>query len=183
MSDDHIIVFHDADASRLCGTAVQIGRSTLTAISQLRLGGEPIPTLDELLALVGGRVPLLLEIKTDDDVGRWGPALIDKLRDYRGPYGIMSFDPMLVRSLKAHLPEVRRGLVIDAELSSFRRKLALSLADPQFVAVDRRAVGEAWVQSLRQSMPVYSWTVRTPEERAQAQVQADALIWEADGRP
>jgi len=74
-------------------------------------------------------------------------------------------------------------LVIDADLSAFRRKLAMSLADPQFVAVDRRAGGEAWVQSLRQSMRVYSWTIRTPEERAQAQVQADALIWEADGRP
>jgi glycerophosphoryl diester phosphodiesterase len=182
-SDDRIVVFHDADAMRLCGSALRIGRSTMKAIAELRLGGGPIPTLDELLALIGGRVPLLLEIKTDDDVARWGPALIEKLRGYRGPYGIMSFDPMLVRSLKAHLPDVRRGLVIDAELSSFRRKLALSLADPQFVAVDRRVAGEAWVQSLRQSMPVYSWTIRTPEERAQAQVQADALIWEADGRP
>jgi glycerophosphoryl diester phosphodiesterase len=182
-SDDHIIVFHDADASRLCGTAMQIGRSNLTAVGELRLAGEPIPTLEELLALVGGRVPLLLEIKTDDDVGRWGRALLEKLTAYRGQYGIMSFDPMLVRSLKAHSPEVRRGLVIDAELSSFRRKLALSLAEPQFVAVDRRAAGEAWVQSLRRLMPVYTWTIRTPDERMQAQVQGDALIWEADGRP
>ena len=155
----------------------------MKAISQLRLGGERIPTLDELLALVDGRAPLLLEIKTDDDVARWGAALLEKLTAYRGPYGIMSFDPMLARSLKAHLPEVRRGLVINADLSSFRRKLALSLADPQFVAVDRRAAGEAWVQSLARLMPVYSWTIRTPEERAQAEVQADALIWEADGRP
>ena len=182
-SDDHIVVFHDADASRLCASAQRIGRSTMKAIAELRLGGEPIPTLDELLALVDGRVPLLLEIKTDGDVARWGPALLEKLTAYRGPYGIMSFDPMLVRSLKAHLPEVRRGLVIDSDLSSFRRKLALSLADPQLIAVDRRAAGEAWVQSLRRLMPVYTWTIRTPEERMQAQVQADALIWEADGRP
>jgi len=162
---------------------MQIGRSTITAIGELRLAGEPIPTLEELLALVGGRVPLLLEIKTDDDVARWGPALLEKLTAYRGAYGVMSFDPMLARSLKAHLPEVRRGLVIDADLSSFRRKLALSLADPQFVAVDRRSAGEDWVQALRRLMPVYTWTIRTPEDRMQAQVQADALIWEADGRP
>ena len=90
---------------------------------------------------------------------------------------------MLARSLKAHLAEVRRGLVIDSDLSSFRRKLALSLADPQFVAVDRRSAGEDWVQSLRRLMPVYTWTIRTPEDRMQAQVQTDALIWEADGRP
>jgi hypothetical protein len=57
------------------------------------------------------------------------------------------------------------------------------LADPQFVAVDRRALGKAWVDRLRSRMPVYSWTIRTASERAQAEVQADALIWEADGRP
>ena len=182
-SDDRIVVFHDADAMRLCGSALRIGRSTMKAIAELRLGGEPIPTLDLLLVLIAGRVPLLLEIKTDDDVARWGPALIDKLRDYRGPYGIMSFDPMLVRSLKAHLPEVHRGLVIDSDLSSFRRKLALSLSYPQFVAVDRRVAGEAGVQSLRRLMTIYALTIRTPEERMQAQVQVDALIWEADGRP
>ena len=57
------------------------------------------------------------------------------------------------------------------------------LADPQFLAVDRAALGKAWVARVRRRMPVYSWTIRTPSERAQATVHADALIWEADGRP
>jgi hypothetical protein len=57
------------------------------------------------------------------------------------------------------------------------------LADPQFVAVDRAALGKAWVTRASRRMPVYSWTIRTAEQRAQAKVHADALIWESDGRP
>jgi hypothetical protein len=57
------------------------------------------------------------------------------------------------------------------------------LANPQFIAVDKSTLGKSWVSKARRRMPVYSWTVRTPAERAKASVHADALIWEADGRP
>jgi len=171
------------DAQRLCGSPLAIGRSSLADLSSLKLGGEPIPTLDDLLLLVGGRVPLLLEVKTEDDISRWAQALATALAGYRGAFGIMSFDPRLPRMLRTNFPEVRRGLVIGADLSPFRRRLALSLASPQFVAVDRAAVAQPWVASLRRLMSIYSWTVRTPEQRAQAMVHADALIWEDDGRP
>ena len=182
-SDGRIVIFHDADALRLCGEPLAIGRSLLAELASLRLRGEPIPTLEDLFALVAGRVPLLLEIKADEDIWRWAPALATALAGYRGPFGVMSFDPRIPRLLKANFPEVLRGLVVGADLSSFRRRLALSLASPQFVAVERTAVAQSWVQSLRRLMPVYSWTIRTSEQRAQAKVHADALIWEADGRP
>ncbi|MBV9528241.1 MAG: glycerophosphodiester phosphodiesterase [Sphingomonas sp.] len=182
-ADDRVIVFHDADAVRLCGNPLVIARSTQTEIARLELAGEPIPTLGHLLELASCNVPLLLEIKTADDVDRWGPALATALSRYAGAFGIMSFDPMLCRELKLRLPDVRRGLVVAAGLSAFRRKLALSLASPHFLAVDRAALGQPWVASLRRRMPVYSWTIRTPDQRAQAEVHADALIWEADGGP
>ena len=57
------------------------------------------------------------------------------------------------------------------------------LADPHFLAVDRAALGKPWVARARRRMPVYSWTIRTAAERAAAERSADALIWEADGRP
>ncbi len=59
----------------------------------------------------------------------------------------------------------------------------MSLADPQFLAVERTALGKSWVAKRTRRMPVYSWTIRGPQQRVQAQVHADALIWEADGRP
>ncbi len=182
-ADDQIVVFHDADAWRLCASPLRIGESSLADLSRLRLGDGPIPTLASLLTLVAGRVLLLLEVKVDRDIWRWVPALKSALAGYRGTYGVMSFDPRLPRLVKTNMPEIRRGLVLRDSLPPLRRRVALGLADPDFLAVERTAVAKPWVARLRKRMPVYSWTVRTPEERAQASVHADALIWEGDGRP
>ena len=182
-ADDRIVVFHDADAWRMCSSPLVIGRSKHADLARLRLGDGPIPTLESLLALVKCRVPLLLEVKVDGDIWRWAPALKQALAGYAGRYGVMSFDPRLPRLLKTNLPDVRRGLVVRDALPPLRRALAMRLADPQFLAVERSALRRPWVASARARMPVYSWTIRGPEQRAQAEVHADALIWEADGRP
>jgi glycerophosphoryl diester phosphodiesterase len=182
-ADDRIVVFHDADAWRMCSSPLVIGRSNYAELARLRVGEAPIPTLESLLTLVKGQVPLLIEVKTADDIWRWVPALKRDLSGYRGPFGVMSFDARIPRLLKTNMPEVRRGLVVRDSLPPWKRRLAMWLADPDFLAVDRKALGKSWVARARERMPVCSWTIRTPEQRAQAQIHADALIWEADGRP
>ena len=182
-ADNQVVVFHDEDAWRMCASPTRIGQSTWAELSRLRVGEAPIPTLPSLLELVAGRVPLLLEVKVSDDIWRWIPALRRDLAGYSGRIGVMSFDPRIARLHKTNLPEVRRGLVVRADLPPLRRRLALWLADPQFTAVERAALGKPWVESIRERMPVYAWTIRSADHRAQAEVQADALIWEADGRP
>lgn len=182
-ADDRVVVFHDADAWRLCASRLRIAESTLAELGRLSIGGHPIPTLESLLSLVDGRRPLLLEAKVENDVWRWMPALRSAFGDYRGPFGVMSFDPRIARLLKTNLPGVRRGLVIRATLSPLRRRAAMWLADPDFLAVDRAALFQPWVARARRRAPVYTWTIRTVEQRRQAEVQADALIWEGDGRP
>ena len=69
-ADNHVLVFHDADAWRMAASPLAIGRSTLAELARLKVGDRPIPTLAGLLALVQGRVPLLLEAKVDGDVWR-----------------------------------------------------------------------------------------------------------------
>ena len=182
-ADNQIVVFHDADAWRMCASPLRIGASTLAELSRLRLGDQPIPTLASLFALVDGRVPLLLEVKVDNDLWRWVPALRVALAGYAGRLGVMSFDPGLPRLLKTNLPSIRRGLVIRDRTSRLKRSVALWLASPDFLAVERTALGRRWVAEARERMPIYSWTIRTTAEREQARVHADALIWEADGRP
>jgi glycerophosphoryl diester phosphodiesterase len=182
-ADNRIVVFHDADAWRLCASPMRIGGSTLEQLARLRVGEHPIPTLESLLQLVAGRVPLLLEIKVEKDIWRWAPALKAALRAYAGRFGVMSFDPGIARLIQTNMPEVRRGLIIRAGLAPFRRWMSMRLADPDFLAVDRAALGEPWIACARRRLPIYCWTVRTAADRAQAEVQADALIWEDDGRP
>jgi glycerophosphoryl diester phosphodiesterase len=182
-ADDRVVVFHDADCRRMCGSPIRIGRSALAELGRLRVGDGPIPTLESLLQMVGGRVPLLLEVKVEDDIWRWAPALKRALGDYPGPFGVMSFDARLPRLLKTNLPHVRRGLVVRDRLSAWKRFWAIWLADPQFLAIETTALGKPWVVSARRRMPVYTWTVRNAEQRRQAAVHADAAIWEDDGRP
>ena len=181
--DNQVLVFHDDDARRICGSPLRIGASSHAELCRLRVGDGPIPTLESLLQMVGGRVPLLLEIKVADDIWRWAPALKQALGRYDGPFGIMSFDARIPRLVKTNLPLVRRGLVIKDRLSPWRRFWAMQLADPQFIAVETAALGKPWVEQARTRMPVYTWTVRNADQRRQAAVHADAAIWENDGRP
>ncbi len=182
-ADDQILVFHDADARRLCGSHAVIGQSTLADLARFSIGGHPAPTLRQLLALVDGRVPLLLEAKIDRDFWRFGRALLTALEGYRGAFGVMSFDARLPRWLKTNAPSIRRGLVIADRLNPLRRWGSMWLANPDFIAVERAALGRSWVARARCRLPIYSWTIRTPAERKSAIIHADALIWEAHGRP
>ena len=182
-ADDQILVFHDRDAQRLCGDPAVIGRKTHAELAHLTVGGHPLSTLAQLLALVAGRAPMLLEAKVDGDLWRFGRALVKALDGYTGPTGVMSFHPGLMRWLKTNAPHLRRGLVIRDSLSPPKRWIAMKLADPFFLAVDVAAIERPWVAAARTRLPVYTWTVRTRADRARALAKADALIWEADGRP
>lgn len=181
--DDQLVVFHDADGQRLCRDPAIIGQSTLAQLSLLRVGDQPILTLMHLLALVEGRVPLLIEAKLNEDLWRFGPALLKLVDGYRGRFGVMSFDPRLARWLRTNRPAIRRGLVMNSNLSPFRRWTAMRLADPDFLAVETTALGTTWLARIRRRIPVYSWTVKTRELRTLTARYADASIWEADGRP
>ena len=182
-ADDQILVFHDRGPQRLCGDPAIIGRKTYAELAYLRVGGDPIPTLADLLALVAARAPMLLEAKVEGDLWRFGRALVKALDGYDGPYGVMSFHPGLMRWMKINAPHMRRGLVIRDSLAAPKRWFAMKLADPSFLAVDVAAIERPWVAAAREIMPVYTWTVRTREQRRIALPRADALIWEADGRP
>jgi glycerophosphoryl diester phosphodiesterase len=182
-ADDHVVVFHDADARRLCASSLIIGQSTWGDVAGLRVSGHPIATLESLLDLVEGRVPLLLELKVERDLRRWMPVLARDLSGYRGRFGVMSFDPRLLRLLGSARPKIRRGLLIEGRRSFVERRMYLRIAQPDFLAVEFAAIGQPWVSRALERIPIYTWTVRTPSERAQAEVQADALIWEGDGRP
>lgn len=181
--DRHLVVFHDADASRLCQSPLRIGQSPWEDVRRLSVAGHPIPRLEDVLDLVDGRTSLLLELKVDRDLHDWGSALRRVLSGYHGCYGLMSFDPGLVRLLKSKMPSARRGLIIKEQRSLLGRLAGTAVARPDFLAVELGTLSRPWTMRERRTRPVYGWTVRTESERAQAVVQADALIWEANGRP
>lgn len=110
-ADGALVVFHDDTLERICGVPGSIEDKTLAELRQLRLCGTEygIPTLEEVLDVLGGRVPLILEIKR----GSRNRELCEKtyavLCSYAGPVCIESFDPLIVRWFRRNAPELLRG--------------------------------------------------------------------------
>jgi glycerophosphoryl diester phosphodiesterase len=164
--------------------AVESTPAAVLASQKLFDSGEHIPLLAELLDLVAGRVPLLIEIKCrGGNAARISSAVAAELRSYPGPFGAMSFEPAVGKWLARHAPDVRRGLVISERASLLDRWRGIRAASPQFLAIDRAAIARPWVSQQRRHRWVYSWTIRTPRDRETAAIHAEALIWEGDGGP
>jgi len=184
--DDQVMVFHDHDLKRLCASALAVEATKADMLVSQRLydSGEHIPRLSELLNLVGSRVPILIELKCrSGNASRLAQAVAAELEGYAGPVGIMSFEPAAVKWFARHRPDRRRGLVISERASAMDRWSGILKASPHFLALDRGAIARPWVAKQRAKRWVYSWTIRSPSDRETAEIHADALIWEGDGRP
>lgn len=109
--DNQVVVFHDDTLTRMCGVEGRVEQKTLAELKELRLLGtdERIPTLEELLSLVDGRVPLLVELKGEDTCNALCPVADAILSQYKGDYIVESFNPLLLRWYKKHRPDVVRG--------------------------------------------------------------------------
>ena len=113
-ADDKLIVFHDDTLKRACGVDARTDDMTLAQLKALRLfkTEHTIPTLDEALDVLGGRVPLILEIKRGVKPMRnvlLCRMIRDRLKSYDGPVCIESFDPAIVAWWRVHEPKVLRG--------------------------------------------------------------------------
>jgi glycerophosphoryl diester phosphodiesterase len=192
MSRDNVpLVFHDWELDRLTKENGKVAARSADDLCRIPLLGtsETIWLLTELLDLIGGRVPLLVEVKAQPHFSIAEPciAIAKALADYRGPLAVMSFDLRIGEWFAKHAPEVTRGLVITDTLdhgykSAWRAPKAMERAAPDFLASDVRDIPNALTSLWRESgRPLLTWTVRTPELRAHALTQADALIAEGAG--
>lgn len=120
-ADDAAMVFHDDDLDRLTAARGMVRDHASADLARTALLGadEGIPTLPEVLDLIGGQVPLVIEIKDQDGamgpgVGRLEQATAQALRGYDGDLAVMSFNPHAVAHMADLLPQVPRGLVTSA---------------------------------------------------------------------
>lgn len=190
-ADDQPMVFHDWELSRLTGTEGLTASLSAADFGQLcLLGTDDHPQhLAEMLALVAGQVPILIEIKSlpDYDIAPSCAAVSAALEGYQGEHAVMSFDPRVGEWFAAHDPQVVRGLVCTDTLDhgwlrAWRADGAIARAAPDFLACDIRDLpgdlASAWRDAGR---PLLSWTIKTPELRARGLAHVDALISEGAG--
>lgn len=198
-ADGEAFVFHDHDLERLTGHTGAFCAVRADALATLTLRDAPgdarIPRLTDFLALVAGRVPLVIEIKSRFD---GNPALtrrcLDILRDYAGPVCVKSFDPQVVAWLRRDAQHIVRGIVADAAGSgppdgaNATRDACLARGHllhfdetrPDFVswkAADLPHAAPFLCRGLR-DMPILTWTIRSLEQAAASRAHADQIVFE-----
>jgi glycerophosphoryl diester phosphodiesterase len=185
-ADGQAMVFHDAELARLADARGAIAAWRAAELERFRLkeSDETIPTLAEILALIGGRVPLLIEVKAPSRaVAGLCRNVAAALEAYIGPVGVMSFNPEVGHWFARHAPARLRGLVVTEQKKGLRglaeRPLALWRSRADFLAYDIRDLPSRFADAQRaKGMPVLTWTVRTLADRARAAEHASQIIYE-----
>lgn len=192
LADGQIAVFHDKDLQRLTGQSGSIFEQTLETLSNFRLfdSDQTIPSLADVLALVNGQVPLLVELKNEGQVGPLESALHEGLKGYRGEVAIQAFNPFSLRWFKRNAPSIIRGQLASnfkGEKLSLHNKVLLSnlwmnwASEPHFIAYDICAL-PSWATTFNRRVfntPLIAWTVRTEAEKNVALAMADNYIFDA----
>lgn len=180
------MVFHDYDLGRLAEANGPVASRLRPDLQKIRLreNGELLPTLTEILSLVRGKVPLLIEVKARGrDIASLCSSVARSLDWYRGPVGVMSFNPRVGYWFDRNAPGITRGLVVTEEGKGWRgpaeRRLALLWARPEFLAYDVRDLPSRFAATQRaRGLPVFTWTCRSGADRERAAAYADQPIYE-----
>jgi glycerophosphoryl diester phosphodiesterase len=191
LRDGNVVVFHDDDLRRATGHRGLVCEWTSRQLLALQLFETPnrIPLLQEVLELVNGTVPLLIEIKNSTKVGILEGRLQALLKHYRGEFAVQSFNPLSMEWFRRNAPGVLRGQLSgdfrDSSLPVYKKFILRRMwlnwrSQPHFIAYDHRALPNRWVEceARRRGIPVLAWTVRNEAEQKRALSVADNIIFE-----
>jgi glycerophosphoryl diester phosphodiesterase len=191
LADGELAVFHDKTLARLTGQPGTIAQQTLATLKQFHLYNtdQTIPSLAEVLALIQGKVPVLIEIKNEGRVGSLESALLKTISHYPGEFAIQSFNPLSLRWFKHQAPHITRGQLssdfsgapVPWHFSAAHSNLLFNWASqPHFIAYDLRALPK-FSTTLAQcafNIPLITWTVRSPADQTKAKDCADNYIFD-----
>ncbi|MDK1388119.1 hypothetical protein ILFOPFJJ_04491 [Ensifer psoraleae] len=182
-ADSIPVVFHDDTTERLCGIRGDVRARTAGELGLMSVGGtkDKVPTLSQMLRLVNGRVPLVIELKgrRGDDEG-FAAAVLDTLEGYKGQVALMSFDHWLLKDLKALDAPYPLGLTAEgAEPERFfvhEEAMQLGL---DFISYFYGHLPNAFISKERAlGHTIITWTVRDPQAQEHTFAHADQMTFE-----
>ena len=181
--DGELVVFHDDDLSRMVGKDGKISDFTVDELTKMRLGTsrDTIPTFKEVLDLINGSVPLLVELKVA--IGEKGVVekFVEVIDGYKGDFIVESFNPAALKDLKKLRPDILRGILSAQYMKDpkYKGKFIYRLAQnlqlnflmrPDFIAYEKKGFGVENLRFIRRNFdtPLIAWTIKSPEEEAAA---------------
>jgi len=189
LADGSVVVFHDETLGRMTGADGFISNYNYDDIKDLKLlkSKEHIPTLEEVLKVVDGRTPLLIEIKNMGKVD-FEKNVWKILSKYKGEYAIQSFNPYSLEWFKINAPHVKRGQLssfFKGELSiGFAKRFALKrmllnkkVSEPNFIGYQAENLPNRYVKKYK-DLPILAWCVRSEEAFNKVRKHCDNIIFE-----
>jgi glycerophosphoryl diester phosphodiesterase len=190
--DNQLVVLHDDTTKRLTGNDLKITESDSADLTNLRLEGTEyhVPLLGDVLEVVAGSTPLLIEVKTGSPANIIGPVIQKTLKDYPGEYAIQSFDPRIVGWFHKHAPHVPRGQLsytfsnhpgLPTVQKFLLRYMLLNIhTQPDFIAYEIESLPCAAVTFWRSvyKLPLLTWTVHTKADLQKARDLEANIIFE-----
>ena len=189
IADGTVIVFHDYSLSRMTGKDGYTKNLIKAELSSYTLANTEycIPTLAEVLELVDGQVPLLIEIKNEGKVGSLEKATYELLKDYNGDFAIQSFNPYSLEWFKNNAPHIWRGQLssfFKGENLSFTKRITLKcmllnkkVSCPDFISYNVDNLPNFYVNRFKK-LPLLAWVVRSQTEYMKAVKHCDNIIFE-----
>lgn len=180
MADGQLAVIHDASLKRTAGVDIKIEELTASDLPNYKLEGteERIPLFTDVLSLVNGKIPLIVEIKSENNNHEvLSKAVCEVLKDYNGVYCIESFDPRVVACVRKNYPDFVRGQLAHNSLGEkvkvpwiLRFMLTYNLMNfltaPDFIAYrykDRKTLSNFLCRKVWRLQGV-SWTITDEEQ-------------------
>ena len=192
--DGELVVFHDNNLTRVVGREGKVIDFTAEELSKMSLCGtaDGVPTLREVLDLIDGAVPLLIEIKMQGDETGIAEKFLEVIEGYKGDFIVESFHPFALRIVKKARPDILRGILSMEYMKEerYKGKLLFRLSQnlclnflmrPDFVAYDKNGYGVKNVRLIRRRFgtPLIAWTIKSEEEeRAAISHGFDTVIFE-----
>lgn len=179
MRDGELAVIHDSSLKRTAGVDINIEDLTTNDLENYYLEGttEQIPTLKQVLSLVDGKVPLIIELKSQSNAKQLCSATAKVLKNYSGQWCMESFDPRCVLWFKKNRPDVTRGQLSQNFFKSKDSNLSLPLkllltllsfnflSRPDFVAfcLSHKNTLSFILATKVWGIDGFAWTIRTKE--------------------
>ncbi len=186
--DGQIVIHHDSNTKRVCGVDAVIEETDYADLPLLP-DGTPLPLFTDFLNFIGGRAPLIIELKEQKNYQYTAQTALEQLKGHTGDYCMESFHPGIVRYLRKHAPGILRGQLSSGNLSSeinpptaflLKHLLLNVLGRPHFIAYDFYHDDTLSLKLNRLFFKplLVAWTVKSQEDLEAALQTYDAVIFE-----
>lgn len=188
--DGEVMVFHDDTLERICGVSGEVEEHTLKELKKMKLCNteEEIPTFQEVLNIVNGKVPIIIEIKSGKRNKELSEKVLNIVKEYKGTYCIESFNPFIVSWFRKNSPQIMRGQ-LTMNRGNYKNvpkwmgfvmsnALANVISRPNFIAYNTKKKSFLLKSSERLGAMKVVWTVNDTLDFKKYEEENHAVIFE-----